>query len=104
VTFLTEKVAEVLRSHAGPDVPDVFRRVVHAELESERPVVIAANLVMFDGLPGRVRIGQFDMGGCLSWWSGWLHMAGGACSFEDGEWVRLDLDGNPVLPLFKERA
>jgi hypothetical protein len=28
-------------------------------------------------------------------------MPGGAASFENGEWVRLDLDGQPVLPLFR---
>jgi hypothetical protein len=100
---LTETVAEVLRVQMGAGTPDVFRRVRHAEMEPGLPVTITADVTMFDGLPGRVRIGQFNIAGSTSWWAAWLHMAGGAISFEDGEWVRLDLEGNPVLPLFSIR-
>jgi hypothetical protein len=104
MTTLTDTVAEILRGHAGPGVPDVFRRVYHARMEPGLPVTITADLVMFDGVPGRVRIGQFTIAGTPSWWATWLGTGGGAVSFEDGQWVRLDLDGNPVLPLLKERA
>jgi hypothetical protein len=101
---LTETVADVLRADMAPGIPDVFQRVRHGEMQPGLPVTITADVTMFDDLLGRVRIGQLDIDCQKSWWVGWLHMAGGACSLEDGEWVRLDLDGNPVLPLFKERA
>jgi hypothetical protein len=106
MTPLREKVAEVLRSHAPPGAPDVFRSIVAAELTIDRDGAnaIAAELVMFDGLPGRVEIGQFSMPGCLSWWSEWSASPAGACSLEDNEWVRIDADGEPVLPLFRPRA
>jgi hypothetical protein len=48
MTFLTDKVAEVLRAHAGPGVPDVFRRIRHAEMDDTG--TITADVVMFDGL------------------------------------------------------
>jgi hypothetical protein len=70
-------------------------------MEPGLPVTITADLVMFDGLPGRVRVGQFTIAGSASWWAAWLGTGGGSISFEDGKWVRLDLDGNPVLPLFR---
>ena len=73
-------------------------------MEPGLPVTITADLVMFDGVPGRVRIGQFTIAGTASWWATWLGTGGGAVSFEDGQWGRLDLDGNPVLPLFRTRT
>jgi hypothetical protein len=101
---LTEIVAEVLHADMAPGIPEIFRRVRHAEMQPGLPVTIEADVVMFDGLPGRVRIGQLDNDGQKSWWVGWLHMAGGAVSFEDGKWVRLDHDGQPMPALLKERA
>jgi hypothetical protein len=102
--LLTETVAEVLRADMAPGIPDVFRRVRHAEMQPGLPVTITADLIMFDGLPGRVRIGQRDIDGQKTWWVGWLHMAGGAVALEDGKWVRLDDDGQPMPSLLKERA
>jgi hypothetical protein len=101
---LTETVAEVLRADMAPGVPDIFRRVRHAEMQPGLPVTITADVVMWDGLPGRVRVGQLDIDGQKSWWVGWLHMAGGAVVFEDGKWVRVDHDGQPMPALLKERA
>jgi hypothetical protein len=101
---LTETVAEVLRADMAPGGPDIFRRVRHAEMQPGLPVTIEADVVMFDGLPGRVRIGQFTISGKTSWWVGWLRMPIGAVAFEDGKWVRLDHDGQPMAPLLKERA
>jgi hypothetical protein len=59
-----------------------------------------AELVMFDGHPATVRLEQWSLAGILSWSSQWITLPGGACSFEDGEWVRLDANLMPVLPLF----
>jgi hypothetical protein len=89
----------------APGTPDFFRRVVCAEREmTSTGEVIEAVLVMFDGLPGRVCIGQRDMAGCPTWWSLWKSTGGGTVSLEDGKWVRLDDDGNPMPALLKERA
>jgi hypothetical protein len=100
---LTETVAEVLRADMAAGIPDIFRRVRHAEMQPGLPVTIEADVVMFDGLPGRVRIGQFA-GSTSSWSAAWLGTGGGAVSFEDGRWVRLDHDGQPMRPLLKERV
>jgi hypothetical protein len=99
---LTETVAEVLRADMAPGIPDVFRRVVSAEIDDAG--VVTAVVVMFDGVPGRVRMGKTDMAGCRIWWTSWVSMGGGAVAFEDGRWVRLDHDGQPMPALLKERA
>jgi hypothetical protein len=101
---LTDTVAEVLRADMAPGTPDIFRRVRHAEMQPGLPVTIEADVVMFDGLPGRVRVGQLDIDGQKSWWTAWLGTGGGAVAFEDGKWVRLDDEGQPMPPLLKERA
>jgi hypothetical protein len=103
VTSLIETVAKILRADTAPGVPDVFKRVVRVEMDRCSRVISAA-VVMFDGLPGRVRFGQFDMAGHPTWWSSWESTGGGAVSFENGKWVRLDDDGQPMPPLLKERA
>jgi hypothetical protein len=84
-----ETVAEVLRAQMGAGMPDVFLHFRHAEMQPGLPVTIEADLVIFDGLPGRVRIRQFNFAGSTSWWAAWLHCPA-AISFEDGKWVRLD--------------
>jgi hypothetical protein len=57
-------------------------------------IIITADLVMFDGLPGRVSLGEFPLDGSPTRWVSWPGMGGGYCSFENREWVRLDLDGS----------
>jgi hypothetical protein len=101
---LTEIVAEVLRADMAPGIPEIFRRVRHAEMQPGLPVTIEADVTMFGGLPGRVRVGQLDIDGQKSWRVGWLGTGGGSMSFEDGEWVRVDHGGQPMPQLLKERA
>ncbi len=49
---------------------------------------------MFDGQPATVEV--FRVGTQL-WGHRWTDMPGGACSWEDGRWIRCDEDGN-LLP------
>jgi hypothetical protein len=99
---LLETVAEVLHAEMPIGIPDVFRRVILAEMDETG--VITAVVVMFDGLPGRVRCGQLDFEGKPLWWTSWVSMGGGAVVFEDGKWVRVDHGGQPMPQLLKERV
>jgi hypothetical protein len=102
MTKLTDLVAKIVRADTcAPGAPDVIRRVVHVEVQSDVPIVMEAVVVMFDGLPGRVRLGEFNLDGEATWWVGWKSLGGGDMSFEDGQWVRRHLDGSQVLPILQ---
>ena len=70
-----------------PDgVPPSFSAVVTAGWEGRAPYRIAtASLIMFDGQPATVQVRQ--VGPCTS--HRFTDLPGGACSFEDGRWVRV---------------
>jgi hypothetical protein len=98
-----ETVAEVLRAQMGAGMPDVFLHVRHAEMQPGLPVTIEADLVIFDGLPGRVRIGQFNFAGSTSWWAhGCTGRRRSRSRMENG--FASMRNGKPLPPLLKERA
>lgn len=80
-------VRKVLLAALPPGVPPSFRTIIRAHSEGRgKARQITADLVMVDGMPATVRLRQ--------WEHGWSHqftaMPGGALSFEDGAWVRVE--------------
>jgi len=94
-------VRQVLCDVLRPDVPPSFAEIRTAHMEGKgRRQTITAHLVMLDGLPATVRLSRWAMG----WSHQWLDLPGGDLSFENGAWVRIGADGEPVLPLFSHHS
>lgn len=90
-------VRETLEAVLPPGVHPSFSAILAARYEGTgRTRAITAELRMIDGHPATVRL--------TPWAFGWSHrftsLPGGDLSFEDGRWVRIGADGEPVLPLF----
>lgn len=76
---------------ATPDAPPLIRDVTRAVFTGRRPRMISAEVVLFDGLPAKLRLERWAQG----WGFGWDEMPGGACLFHDGQWHRVpDLCGH----------
>jgi hypothetical protein len=97
MSLASDIVRQTLEATLPPGVPPSFSEIVGASFfGSGRGRTIHAKLVMIDGLPGVVRLSRWAMG----WSHQWIDLPGGDLSFENGEWVRIGGDGEPVLPLF----
>jgi len=68
---------------ATPDAPPLIREVMRAVFEGRRR--IRAEVVLFDGLPAKLRLERWAHG----WGFGWDEMPGGSCHLEDGQWRRV---------------
>lgn len=91
-------VDQALRASLPSHVPLSYRSIDRAQYISSQPKHEAiADVTMFDGLKGRVRVWRWARG--TSWAHEWLECGGGThCSYEDGRWVRIDPLTLEVLP------
>ncbi|WP_038367779.1 hypothetical protein [Bosea sp. UNC402CLCol] len=85
-------VRQTLEAVLPPNVPPSFRDIVGARFVGKNAVT--AGLIMVDGLPATVSLTRWAFG----WSHRFTHMEGGALSFENGAWVRVD-DPQYALPL-----
>jgi len=81
----SEIVAETVRA-ATPDAPAIIREVTRAVFDGRRR--IRAEVVLFDGLPAKLRLERWAHG----WGFGWDEMPGGSCSLRGGQWRRVQED------------
>lgn len=88
-------VRQALEAALPPGVPPSFREIVGARFIAKNAAT--AELVMVDGLPATVSLTRWAFG----WSHRFTHMEGGALSFEDGRWTRVD---EPQLDLFGRAA
>ena len=79
-------VAERLHACLPPGVPPSYREIVSARYERSGAARVAiADLIMVDGLPGRVQISTI---GLMP--QRYTDLPGGDLSFEGGRWIRID--------------
>ncbi len=94
-----QMIRRVLTDCLPTGVPPSFRNIVNARfVGSGRKRKSVGLLEMFDGQPATAEafIGGEALG-IKFWGHCWTDMPGGACSFENGEWVRCDDEGN-IIP------
>ena len=82
-------VDRALRACLPPGVPPSYSSIDSASYVSSQPKHEAvADVTMFDGQPGRVRVWLWSRAG--SWAHEWLSTGDAHCSFEGGRWIRID--------------
>ncbi len=83
-------VVQALRACLPEGVPPSFRSIDAARYISAQPRHEAtAEVTMFDGRPAKVRVWLFARNRD-AFAHEWTEMPGGDCSFEGGQWVRID--------------
>lgn len=85
-----EHVDQALRACLPDGVPPSFRSIDAASYVSSQPRHEAvAELTMFDGRPAKVRVWIYARNRD-AFAHEWLELPGGHCSFEGGQWIRID--------------
>lgn len=85
-----EHVEQALRACLPHGVPPSFRSIDAAHYVSAQPRHEAvAELTMFDGRPAKVRVWLYTRNRD-AFAHEWIELPGGHCSFEEGQWVRID--------------
>lgn len=85
-----DHVEQALRACLPDGVPPSYRSIDGARYVSAQPRHEAvAEVTMFDGQPAKVRVWLYARNRD-AFAHEWLEMEGGGCSFEDGQWLRID--------------
>jgi hypothetical protein len=95
-------VRDIMQMHCA-GLPLSFRTIEEATVTKKGDrTEVTANVVMFDGRPGRVRVwatkktsmifGAATSGRSTDTWTGhaWLSLPGGPCEFAEGRWRRIE--------------
>lgn len=77
-------VVSVSSSIIPPGAPFPFAEIIGARFEGKNTAT--ADVVMFDGLPAKMRLTRWAYG----WSHGWDSMPGGDISLEECGWVRVE--------------
>lgn len=73
---------------ATPDAPPLIRDVTRAVFTGRRPRMISAEVVLFDGLPAKLRLERWAQG----WGFGWDDMP-----FDFYEWLEMHMEAEDAL-------
>jgi hypothetical protein len=78
-----------VRAMLPPDAPELFTLKSAKWHGSGRRREAVGEVTMFDGRPARLAVGTHEMGGHVGLSHYWISLPGGACSLEDGRWLRV---------------